>query len=102
MLLYAGILPLMLTFTCFNMSFTTFDVSITAAMEHDHLDQFLGLQLEMIAVGSCIGALYFGSRQHRGPLWRRMIVCLSILAVGFACMRWTMDNYFVLGAVEML
>lgn len=58
-LLYAGILPLMLTFICFNMSFTTFDVSITAAMEHDHLDQFLGLQLAMIAVGSCIGALYF-------------------------------------------
>lgn len=101
-LLYAGILPLMLTFICFNMSFTTFDVSITAAMEHDHLDQFLGLQLAMIAVGSCIGALYFGSRQHRGLHWRRMIVCLTILAVGFACMRWTMDNYFVLGAVELL
>lgn len=31
-----------------------------------------------------------------------MIVCLTILAVGFACMRWTMDNYFVLGAVELL
>lgn len=101
-LLYAGILPLMLTFICFNMSFTTFDVSITAAMEHDHLDQFLGLQLAMIAVGSCIGALYFGSRRHRGPHWRRMIACLAILAVGFACMRATMDNYFVLGAVELL
>lgn len=101
-LLYAGILPLMLTFICFNMSFTTFDVSITAAMEHDHLDRFLGLQLAMIAAGSCIGALYFGSRNHRGPHWRRMIVCLAILAVGFACMRATMDNYLVLGAVELL
>lgn len=101
-LLYAGILPLMLTFICFNMSFTTFDVSITAAMEHDRLDRFLGLQLAMIAVGSCIGALYFGSRNHRGPHWRRMIVCLAILAVGFACMRATMDNYLVLGAVELL
>ncbi|WP_051198793.1 MFS transporter [Bifidobacterium sp. AGR2158] len=101
-LLYAGILPLMLTFICFNMSFTTFDVSITAAMEHDHLDRFLGLQLAMVAVGSCIGALHFGSRKHRGSHWRRMIVCLTILAVGFACMRATMDNYFVLGAVELL
>ena len=101
-LLYAGILPLMLTFICFNMSFTTFDVSITAAMEHDHLDRFLGLQLAMIAVGSCIGALYFGSRQHRGPHWRRMIVCLAILVVGFVCMRAMMDNYFALGAVELL
>lgn len=101
-LLYAGILPLMLTFICFNMSFTTFDVSITAAMEHDHLDQFLGLQLAMIAVGSCIGALHFGSREHRGSHWRRMVVCLFILTVGFACMRLTMSNYFVLGAVELL
>ncbi|MEE1296066.1 MAG: MFS transporter [Bifidobacterium sp.] len=101
-LLYAGILPLMLAFVCFNMSFTTFDVSITAQMEHDHLDQFLGLQLAMIAVGSCIGALYFGAREHRGSHWRRLVVCLAILTVGFACMRMTMDMYWVLGIVEVL
>ncbi len=101
-LLCAGILPLMLSFICFNMSFTTFDVSMTAAMEADHLDKFLGLQLAMIAIGSCIGALYFGSRQHRGSHWRRMLICLSILVVGFALMRVTMDWYFVLGAVELL
>ncbi|KFI66122.1 MFS transporter [Bifidobacterium cuniculi] len=101
-LLYAGILPLMLSFICFNMSFTTFDVSITAKMEHDRLDSFLGLQLAMIAVGSCIGALHFGSREHRGSHWRRLLACLAILTVGFACMRMAMDNYFVLGGVELL
>lgn len=101
-LLYAGMLPLMLAFICFNMSFTTFDVSITGQMEHDGLDQFLGLQLAMIAVGSCIGALYFGSRAHRGSHWRRMIICLVLLAIGFALMRLTMDNYIVLGIIELL
>ena len=99
---YAGILPLMLAFICFNMSFTTFDVSMTGQMEADHLDRFLGLQLAMIAVGSCIGAFYFGSRQHRGSHWRRLIVCLCILTVGFMLMRVTMDIYWVLGIVELL
>ena len=45
---------------CIRDSFTTFDVSMTGQMEADHLDRFLGLQLAMIAVGSCIGASYFG------------------------------------------
>lgn len=62
----------------------------------------MGLQLAMIAVGSCIGAFYFGSRQHRGSHWRRLIVCLCILAVGFMLMRVTMDTYWVLGIVELL
>lgn len=101
-LLYAGILPLMLTFLVFNMSFSAFDVSMTAAMEHDGLERFLGVQLAMIALGSFIGAIVFGSRQHRGSHWRRMVACLAILAIGFALMRVTMDNYIVLGIVEVL
>ena len=67
---------------------------MTGQMEADHLDRFLGLQLAMIAVGSCIGAFYFGSRQHRGSHWRRLIVCLCILTVGFMLMRVTMDIYW--------
>lgn len=101
-LLYAGILPLMLTFILFNMSFTTFDVSITAYMEEHGVAQFLGLQLAMIAVGSCIGALYFGSREHRGSHWRRMVACLVVLAIGFAFMHLTMERLWLLGIVEVL
>ncbi|NEG70407.1 MFS transporter [Bifidobacterium sp. BRDM6] len=101
-LLYAGILPLMLTFLIFNMSFSAFDVSLTAAMEEMGVAQFLGLQLAMIALGSFVGAIVFGSREHRGSHWRRMVICLVLLALGFAAMRMTMDNLIVLGIVEIL
>ena len=49
-LLYAGVLPLLAVFIVFNMSFTSFDVSITATMKSMGLEPFLGLQLAMFAV----------------------------------------------------
>lgn len=101
-LLYAGILPLVLAFVMFNMSFSAFDVSITAAMEHAGVDRFLGLQLAMLALGSFIGAMYFGSRAHRGSHWRRLIMCLAIVAVGFAIMHTVMDSFIALGVAELL
>ncbi|EFA22971.1 MFS transporter [Bifidobacterium gallicum] len=101
-LLYVGILPLCFTFLIFNMSFTAFDVSITAWMELHHLDAFLGVQLAMLAAGSLIGALVFGSHAHRGSHWRRMVICLALLALGFVGMRLTMDNFAVLGITELL
>lgn len=101
-LLLAGILPLMLTFLIFNMSFSAFDVSITAAMEAAGLEKFLGIQLAMLALGSLIGAMVFGSREHRGSHWRRMVVCLVILAAGFMAMHAVMDHFIALGIVEVL
>ena len=56
-LLYAGVLPLLAVFIVFNMSFTSFDVSITATMKSMGLEPFLGLQLAMFAVGSCIAGV---------------------------------------------
>ncbi len=50
-MLYAGVLPLLAVFIVFNMSFTSFDVSITATMKSMGLEPFLGLQLAMFAVG---------------------------------------------------
>ena len=58
---YAGVIPLLLVFIIFNMSFTAFDTSMTAVMKSLHLDSVLGVQLAMIAVGSCMGALVFGT-----------------------------------------
>ena len=46
-LLYAGVLPLLAVFIVFNMSFTSFDVSITATMKSMGLEPFLGLQLDV-------------------------------------------------------
>ena len=82
-LLYAGVLPLLAVFIVFNMSFTSFDVSITATMKSMGLEPFLGLQLAMFAVGSCIGALVFGSCQLKGSHWAHMVMFLSLLTVGY-------------------
>lgn len=101
-LLYAGVVPLLAVFVVFNMSFTSFDVSITAMMKAMGLEPFLGLQLAMLAVGSCIGAVVFGSRRPAGSHWRHMVVFLVLLAVGYVLFRVTMDNLLLLGAVEIL
>nr|WP_240541093.1 MFS transporter [Bifidobacterium colobi] len=101
-LLYAGVLPLLAVFIVFNMSFTSFDVSITASMKAMGLEPFLGLQLAMFAVGSCIGALIFGSRQLKGSHWAHMVMFLMLLTVGYIFFRLTMDHLIVLGLVEIL
>lgn len=68
-LTYAGVLPLLAVFIVFNMAFTAFDTSMTAVMKSLHLDSVLGVQLAMLAVGSCMGALVFRlARAQRLPL----------------------------------
>ena len=101
-LLYGGVLPLLAVFIVFNMSFTSFDVSITATMKGMGLESFLGLQLAMFALGSCIGALIFGSRQLKGSHWGHMVMFLALLTVGYAFFRLTMDHLVLLGVVEIL
>ncbi|TPF86518.1 MFS transporter [Bifidobacterium sp. UTCIF-37] len=101
-LLYGGVLPLLIVFVVFNMSFTAFDVSITASIKSMGLEGFLGLQLAMFALGSCIGAIVFGSRQLKGSHWGHMVMFLCLLAVGYVGFRLAMDNLLLLGAVEIL
>ena len=97
-----GVLPLLAVFIVFNMSFTSFDVSITATMKSMGLEPFLGLQLAMFAVGSCIGALVFGSCQLKGSHWAHMVMFLSLLTVGYVFFRLSMDNLILLGVFEIL
>lgn len=101
-LLYGGVLPLLVVFIVFNMSFTSFDVSITATMKGMGQEPFLGLQLAMFAVGSCVGALIFGSRQLKGSHWGHMVMFLTLLTVGYLFFRVTMDNLILLGLIEIL
>lgn len=101
-LLYGGVLPLLVVFLVFNMSFTAFDVSITATMKAMGLERFLGLQLAMFAVGSCIGAVIFGSRQFKGSHWTHMVILLGLLTIGYVGFRLTMDNLVLLGMMEVL
>lgn len=65
-LTYAGVIPLLMVFIVFNMSFTAFDTSMTAVMKALHLDSLLGVQLAMLAVGSCIGSAGF---RHARAEW---------------------------------
>ena len=101
-LLYGGVLPVLAVFVVFNMSFTAFDVSITASIKTMGLEQFLGLQLAMFAVGSCIGEVIFGSHQFKGSHWAHMILFLCVLTVGFVGFRLAMDNLLLLGVLEVV
>ena len=101
-LTYAGVIPLLLVFVVFNMSFTAFDTSMTAVMKSLHLDSVLGVQLAMLAVGSCIGALAFGSRELSGSRWAHMVMFLSAMTVGFVIIHACMGNLIVMGLVEIL
>ena len=101
-LLYGGVLPLLVVFLVFNMSFTSFDVSVTATMKAMGLERFLGLQLAMFAVGSCIGAVVFGSRRFKGSHWAHMVIFLCLLVVGYVGFRLTMDNLILLGIIEIV
>ncbi|RSX58104.1 MFS transporter [Bifidobacterium samirii] len=101
-LLYPGVLPVLIVFVVFNMSFTAFDVSMTASMKTAGVEQWLGLQLAMLALGSCIGAVIFGSHEMKGSHWRHMVVFLALLAVGFALFRVVMDHYLLLGVLEVV
>lgn len=99
---YPGIIPILIVFIVFNMSFTAFDVSITASMKAAGVEQWLGLQLAMFAVGSCIGAVIFGSHEMKGSHWRHMVMFLILLTAGFVVFRVVMDNFIVLGIFEVL
>ena len=99
---YPGIIPILVVFIVFNMSFTAFDVSITASMKAAGVEQWLGLQLAMFAVGSCIGAVIFGTHEMKGSHWRHMVMFLILLTAGFVVFRVVMDNFIVLGIFEVL
>lgn len=101
-LLVAGVLPLIAVYITFNMSFNAFDVSITAAMTALHLENLVGVQLALVALGSCIGAFLFGMRKQSGAHWKHLVVYLALLMLGFIGMRLSMDNLLLLGILEVL
>ena len=75
---------------------------MTAVMKSLHLDSVLGVQLAMLAVGSCMGALVFGSRELKGSRWRHMIMFLALMTVGFVVIHLCQGNLIVMGLVEIL
>ncbi|WP_298048999.1 MFS transporter [uncultured Bifidobacterium sp.] len=101
-LTYAGVIPLIIVFIVFNMSFTAFDTSMTAVMKALHLESVLGVQLAMIALGSCIGALIFGSHELKGSRWLHMVVFLVLMTIGFFIVHLCQGSLIVMGVFEIL
>lgn len=101
-LLCAGVIPLLVVFVVFNMSFNEFDVSVTAMMKAIGREQLLGLQLAMFALGSCVGAFIFGSKKPKGSNWQHMVVYLILMGCGYVCCRLAMDNLILLGIFSVI
>lgn len=60
-----------------------------------------GFVLGCYALGSATGGLWYGSRNWRAPVWRRMAVSLSLTVAG-VCTLWAMPSLPVLAVVIYL
>lgn len=101
-LLYRGIIPLLIMFLIFNMSFSAFDLSVTAALKAQGLENHIGMQLALFACGSLVGAMIFGSHKFRGSNWSHLIVFLIFLTLGYVLMSINLDRLIVLSIFEVL
>lgn len=99
---FPGILMLMITWVVFNMCFSMFDVSMTSLTKALGRASIVGVQLAMFAVGSCIGALVFGSVRLRGSHWTHMLVFMTYLTLGFVGIYLAGSNLLLIGAIELI
>jgi MFS family permease len=81
-LAFGGVVLLMVCFLAYNMSFSAYDVTLVAMTKAQGREWMAGLILAVISVGSCAGALFFGSHQWKGSGWRRLAILLAIQIVG--------------------
>jgi MFS family permease len=77
-----GLRVLVLVFMLTGSVFGSLDVSMIAfAQEHGHRS-LAGPLLAMVALGSAISGLWYGTRAWRADLHRRFVVTLTLLAAG--------------------
>lgn len=100
-LAYAGVPALMCIFMIFNMSFSSFDVSVTALTEEMGVPQVVGIQLALFALGSLFGALIFGSLHLPGSHWSHMVVFLSLITAWYFVFIPASANLVILGICEI-
>ncbi len=99
---FPGIFMLMVMWVVFNMCFSMFDVSMTSLTKALGRASIVGVQLAMFAVGSCIGALVFGSIRLRGSHWTHMLVFMTYLTLGFVGIYLAGSNLLLIGAIELI
>lgn len=100
--MYPGMLILCCAFISFNSTFSAFDVAMTALMKSMGQERLLGLQLALFAAGSCAGAILFGSRPHHGNPWRRLVILMAYLTLGFVGIALFSRNIAVIGIIEVI
>lgn len=99
---FPGIAALMVMWVVFNACFSMFDVSMTDLTKELGKAGMVGVQLAMFAVGSCIGALIFGSMHLHGSHWKRLAILMVYLTAGFFFIHLAGDNLVLIGIIEVI
>jgi MFS family permease len=99
---FPGMILLIVSFTVFSMSFSAYDVVLVAMTKAAGEEYIVGVVMATFAGGSMVGALIYGSRQWRGSLWVRYVLCLTVLTLGFLAFTFVRSNLVALCVAQFL
>lgn len=88
---FPGVALLVFSFVAYTTSFSAYDVGIVALSKAHGQEALSGLLLAIYSFGSLCGALIYGSRTWKSPLWRRYVTFMSLLIIGFVLLDLTKD-----------
>lgn len=88
---FPGVPLLVISFVAYTTSFSAYDVGVVALAKSHGMEAISGLLLAIYSVGSLCGALIYGSRTWKSPLWRRYVTFVSLLVIGFILLDLTKD-----------
>ena len=80
---FPGIPLLVCSFIVYTTSFSAYDIGVVALAKSHGMESVSGLLLAVYSVGSLFGAIIYGSRTWKTPLWRRYTMFLLFLVLGF-------------------
>ena len=89
---FPGMVTLFLTFIIYSSSFSAYDVSVVALAQAHHIEAASGVYLAVYSAGSLVGAIIYGSRSWRMPLWSRLLTMMLLLVVGFGLIDMCKDD----------
>ncbi len=92
---FPGILTLVCMFAIYNASFSAYDVSVVALYEAQGKKALSGVLLAIYSLGSLVGALIYGSRTWKMPLWVRLVSLMAGLVFGFILIDLVKENVWL-------
>ncbi|MDE0572034.1 MFS transporter [Demequina sp. B12] len=81
--------------------FGAVDISVVAFAEEMGHKGWSGLALGVIAFGSFVGGLFYGTRHWKTPLWKRLIIGTAMLAIGMTVLTFSV-NLVMLAVIGFL